>query len=163
MPEGKFVELVNATDKIVGIVPRKGIHSKPQPHRAVHVWVFNSKKELFLQKRPRTMEICPNLWDSSVGEHVEIKETYRKAALRGLREELNIKAKKIKRAGKKLVKFKNAHEMITLFKTTFGGKIKVNKKEIADGKFFTKNALKKLLKQKKTTPFFNAFFKEYFK
>ena len=53
--------------------------------------------------------------------------------------------------------------MITLFKAKFEGKIKVNKKEIAGGKFFTKNALKKLIKQKKTTPFFNAFFNGYFK
>ena len=163
MPEGKFVELVDASDKVVGTAPRKLIHKKPLPHRAVHVWVFNALGELFLQKRPSTMELCPSMWDSSVGEHVEIGETYRQAAQRGLKEELHIRGTKPKRLSKKLVKHKNAHEMITLFATTFGEKIKINKKELAGGKFFSKAEIIELVKKKKTTPFFNVFFKKWFK
>ena len=163
MPEGKFVETVDANDKVTGTAPRKLIHKKPLPHRAVHVWAFNPQGELFLQKRPATMELCPSMWDSSVGEHVEIGEKYEHAAQRGLKEELNIRDAKLFWLSKKLVKHKNAHEMITLFATTFGGKIKINKKEIAVGQFFSKKEIKSLAKNKKTTPFFNAFFKKCFK
>lgn len=163
MPEGKFVETVDANDNVVGTAPRKLIHTKPLPHRAVHVWVFNRQGELFLQKRPSTMEMCPSMWDSSVGEHVEIGEKYEQAALRGLKEELNIKGAKLNRLSKKLVKHKNAHEIITLFSTTFDKKIKINKNELADGRFFSKAEISELVANKKTTPFFNVFFNKCFK
>ncbi len=161
MSEGKFVEVVNKKDKVIGKIERRIVHEKPTLHRAVHVFVFNKKKEIFLQKRPDTMQHYPSLWDSGVGEHTELNETYEKTARRGLKEELNLKPRKISYLTKKAILDKNCFEMIALFKTKFDGKIKISKKEVADGKFFTLKEAQKIMKEGKTTPFFNKLFKWY--
>lgn len=163
MPEGKFVEVVDENDKVIGHVERSKVHDRPTLHRSVHVWVFNSKKEIFLQKRPKTMQHYPSFWDSSAGEHTEIGETYEQTARRGLKEELGIKVTELQYLGKKPILDKNCFEFITLFKTVFDGKITPDKHELEDGKFFTIKKSKELVKKGKTTPFFSQLAKEYMK
>lgn len=161
MPEGKFVEVVDKNDKVTGKTKRSEVHKKVLLHRSVHIWVFDSKGRLFLQKRPKTMEYYPGFWDSSVGEHVEIGETYMQTALRGLKEELGVTGPKLKKVKKKVIVDKACAEMISLFVTRFDEKITPDKKELDGGKFFTLKQIQELVKKGKTTPFFNAFFKWY--
>ncbi len=161
MPEGKFVELVDKNDKVIGKVLRVGIHHRKELHRAVHVWIFNREGKLFLQKRPLAMQMWPGFWDSSCGEHVELGESYEQTALRGVKEELNLSGLEFEMLAKRIIHDKNAHEMLVLFRTSFDGKIEINRKELAGGKFFTFKEIQKLVKAKKTTPFFNEFFRWY--
>ncbi|MDO8633892.1 MAG: NUDIX domain-containing protein [archaeon] len=161
MPEGKFVEIVDQNDRVIGRIERDRVHDKPVLHRSVHVWVFNSRKEIFLQKRPKTMKQYPALWDSSVGEHTEIGETYEETAQRGLKEELGIKVTKLEYVGKKAILDGTCFEFITLFRTVFDGGIMPDKRELEDGKFFSPKKAAWLIKKGKTTPFFVELFRGY--
>ena len=59
-------------------------------HRASHILVFNSRGELFLQKRSMSKDENPGLWDTSAAGHVDSGEDYLACAVRELDEELGI-------------------------------------------------------------------------
>ncbi|MFN3406927.1 MAG: hypothetical protein ACK40E_04275, partial [Caldimicrobium sp.] len=45
------IEVVDEQCKTLGILPRGEVHAKGLFHRAVHVFLFNPKGEIYLQKR----------------------------------------------------------------------------------------------------------------
>jgi isopentenyl-diphosphate delta-isomerase type 1 len=59
-------------------------------HQAVDIWIYNSKGEILLQKRSKTVHSHPGLWDISACGHVSAGENIEEAALRELKEELGI-------------------------------------------------------------------------
>ena len=59
-------------------------------HPVVHLHLFNSKGELYLQKRPEWKDIQPGKWDTAVGGHIDYGETPENALRREAREELGI-------------------------------------------------------------------------
>ena len=62
-------------------------------HPVVHLHVFNSKGEVYLQKRPEWKDIQPGKWDTSVGGHLDYGETPEQALVREVREELGMPGK----------------------------------------------------------------------
>lgn len=73
-----------------GLVPRSRVHEEGLWHRAANVFVFRSDGRLLLQRRHADKDVWPGAWDLSVAEHLKPGESYREAALRGLREELGV-------------------------------------------------------------------------
>ena len=59
-------------------------------HPVIHLHVFNSKGELYLQKRPDWKDIQPGKWDTSVGGHIDLEESVDIALRRETQEELGI-------------------------------------------------------------------------
>src|SRR5688572_31217226 len=84
----EIFDVVNERDEVIGQKPRSEIHRLKLKHRAVHVLVFNSKGQLFLQKRSMTKDCFPGTWDSSASGHLDCGEEYDACARRELREEL---------------------------------------------------------------------------
>lgn len=89
MPEEIF-DVVNERDEVVGQAPRKEVHARGLWHRAVHVLVFNSRGEVFLQKRSMLKDTAKGKWDSSSSGHVDTGEAYDECAVRELREEIGL-------------------------------------------------------------------------
>lgn len=71
---------------------KKEAHAKGLWHQAVHVWMYNSKGEILLQKRSIKKDSWPGMWDISAAGHVSSGETPEKAAVREIREEIGVKA-----------------------------------------------------------------------
>jgi isopentenyldiphosphate isomerase len=67
------------------------VHRLGLLHRAVHVLVFNSRGEIFLQKRSMKKDREAGKWDSSTSGHVDSGEDYDACAVRELREEINLR------------------------------------------------------------------------
>lgn len=83
--------VVDATGKVLGCATRGECHSGSHLlHPVVHLHVFNSKGEVYLQKRPEWKDIQPGKWDTAVGGHVDYGETPEEALVREVREELGI-------------------------------------------------------------------------
>lgn len=59
-------------------------------HPVVHLHVFNSKGDLYLQRRPMWKDIQPGRWDTAVGGHVDLGENIQQALRREVSEELGI-------------------------------------------------------------------------
>ena len=89
MPEEIF-DVVNESDEVIGRQTRSEVHRLGLKHRAVHVLVFNSRGQVFLQKRSMKKDRQPGLWDSSASGHVDSGEDYDACAVRELREEIGL-------------------------------------------------------------------------
>lgn len=72
------------------IETREECHNKGFWHKAVAVYIINSKNQVLLQKRSATKKLWPNLWDISAGGHVLAGEFGFQAIIREINEELGI-------------------------------------------------------------------------
>jgi 16S rRNA (adenine1518-N6/adenine1519-N6)-dimethyltransferase len=92
-PEGhdhplEMCDVVDSEDRILESRLRSEVHVNNLLHRAVHLWIFNSQGELFLQKRSPWKLNHPDQWCSSAAGHVDTGETYEVAGHREMREEI---------------------------------------------------------------------------
>jgi isopentenyl-diphosphate delta-isomerase len=87
----EFVQLVDEEDHETGIMEKLEAHKKGLLHRAVSVFVFNSKGELLLQQRAPAKYHSATLWSNTCCTHPRPGETTIDAAKRRLLEEMGIK------------------------------------------------------------------------
>ena len=137
----ELFDIVDSEDRVVGQATRGEVHAKNLLHRSVHILVFNSQGELFLQKRALTKDENPGYWDSSAAGHVNAGEGYRASAERELMEELGISGEL-----QFFVKFsasqKTLWEHVETYLCTTDQKITINPIEISEGRFWPINDLK---------------------
>lgn len=89
--QDEVYDVVDDNDVVVGTATRKQVHTdKSLIHRAVVAFIFNSKRQLLLQKRSMTKDTNPGRWALSVGGHVDSGTDYIPAIHREVREELGI-------------------------------------------------------------------------
>jgi len=91
MPEEIF-DICDADDNVTGQAPRSVVHARKWLHRAVHIWVFNSKGEFLTHLRSAIKDEFPSTYTSSASGHLSAGETYDEAAPRELEEELGLRA-----------------------------------------------------------------------
>ena len=113
--------VVDENDRVVRDAPRSEVHGNNLRHRAVHIFIFNGRGEVFLQKRSRWKDRHPLLWDSSAAGHVDAGEEYDTAAIRELQEELGISAE-LKRIVKLPASDQTGQEFIWLYRATMKGR-----------------------------------------
>lgn len=89
----EIFDVVNERDEVIGQNTRREVHRLGLKHRAVHVLVFNSRGEVFLQKRSQNKDRQPGLWDSSTSGHVDSGESYDTCAVRELHEEIGLEVR----------------------------------------------------------------------
>jgi len=90
----EIFDVVNERDEVIGQKPRSEVHRLGLKHRAVHVLVFNTRGELFLQKRSMKKDCFPGTWDSSASGHLDYGESYDACSTRELREEIGLELPK---------------------------------------------------------------------
>ncbi|MEI8183295.1 MAG: NUDIX domain-containing protein [Desulfomonile sp.] len=74
--DSEILETVGAADRVTGQATRREIHDKGLLHRAVHIFVFNSSGEIFVQRRAGHKDRHPLKLDSSAAGHVDPGESY---------------------------------------------------------------------------------------
>lgn len=77
-------------------LPRTEIHRLGKIHRAVHLYLFNSRNEVPLQRRALTVDHVPRRWGISVTGRVGAGESSSGAVRREVEEELSISASRLK-------------------------------------------------------------------
>jgi isopentenyl-diphosphate Delta-isomerase len=98
----ELLDIVDDNDRVIGQELRTVVHQYGLQHRGIHIFLVTREGKLLVQQRGRQRDTSPLALDCSVSEHVKAGEAYRKAALRGLAEEMGIQAVHIHA----LIKFK---------------------------------------------------------
>ena len=91
------VILVDTHDTVIGEMEKLEAHKKAKLHRAISVFIFNSKGQLLLQKRALDKYHSPGLWTNTACTHPRLDESIEDAAVRRLNEEMGIKEVKLKK------------------------------------------------------------------
>jgi 16S rRNA (adenine1518-N6/adenine1519-N6)-dimethyltransferase len=89
MTEEMF-DVVDQEDRVLFQSPRSVVHANHWLHRAVHIFVFNSRGELLIHRRSATKDEAPLKYTSSASGHLSAGEDYATAAMRELEEELGL-------------------------------------------------------------------------
>ena len=88
----EIFDVVDQDDRVLFQSPRSVVHANHWLHRAVHIFVFNSKGELLIHRRSATKDEAPLKCTSSASGHLSAGEDYATAAVRELEEELGLRA-----------------------------------------------------------------------
>lgn len=89
-PKDEVVLIVGRDNRETGSAPRHEMRALGLPHRAAYIMVFNSRGELFVQKRTMSKDIYPGYYDIAAGGVVLAGESYEESAKRELAEEMGI-------------------------------------------------------------------------
>jgi isopentenyldiphosphate isomerase len=129
--------VVDENGNITGTATRAECHSGSKLlHPVVHLHVFNSKGDLYLQKRPLWKDIQPGKWDTAVGGHIDLGENADMALKRETQEELGITDFAPEAVTQYVFESDREKELVFVFKTVYDAEINISK-EVDDGKFWT--------------------------
>lgn len=88
----ELVILVDENDNETGVMAKMEAHRKAELHRAISVFICNSRGEWLLQRRASNKYHSKGLWSNACCSHPMPGETIQDAANRRLTEEMGIKA-----------------------------------------------------------------------
>jgi isopentenyldiphosphate isomerase len=130
--------LVDEDGVVTGQAPRSVCHNGSKLlHPVIHLHIFNSEGELYLQKRSAQKDVQPNRWDSSVAGHIDLDETAEQAALREAGEELGLIDIAPRYITKYIIETDTERELSYCFYTVYDGDFVLNREELSDGRFWT--------------------------
>ena len=150
--EEKF-DVLNELGEFTGkIATREECHKNGLWHRAVYAFIIDNKGNILLQKRSSNKKLWPNMWDVTVGGHVDAGEFGRQALIREVKEELGVEIEdndikyligstSINEQGDIINKHYNECYLIT--KNIDISDIKIQKEEVSDVRYFSKDELLK--------------------
>jgi isopentenyl-diphosphate delta-isomerase len=87
----EYVIIVDDADKEIGIMEKMQAHEEGVLHRAISVFIFNSKGEMLLQQRAAGKYHSAGLWTNTCCSHPRPGEDVAGAAVRRLLEEMGLK------------------------------------------------------------------------
>jgi isopentenyldiphosphate isomerase len=152
--EEKF-PLVDEQGKVVGAATRGECHNGSRLlHPVVHLHVFNSRGEVYLQKRPAWKDIQPGKWDTAVGGHVSYGETILEALYRETSEELGLTAFNPIGLGAYIWQTQRDNEYVFVHAILGHPTLHPNAEEVSEGRWWTFEELDRAMGQNVLTPNF---------
>lgn len=158
----EIFEIVDENDRVIGKALRSECHGNPALiHRVAHVLVFNSRREVLLQKRSCYKDIQPGRWDTSVGGHLMPGESYWEAARRESFEEIGLVDPELKFLYFSGIRNSIESENVGTFYTIFDGPFEFNPKEIDELKFWDASQIQSQIGKEVFTPNFEEEWKYF--
>jgi isopentenyldiphosphate isomerase len=160
----EWFPIVDEEGNETGRAPRSVCHDGKSMllHPVVHLHLFNTKGELYLQKRADTKDIQPGKWDTSVGGHVSPGETPLQALFRESGEELGLTDFVPESQGKYVWESSRERELVNSFSTISDELPVPDKDEIDDGRYWSVMEIEENLGKDVFTPNFEFEFGRLF-
>jgi isopentenyldiphosphate isomerase len=156
--------LVDEQGNIIGAITRGEAHNGSKKlHPVVHLHVFNSNGDLYLQKRPAWKDIQPSKWDTACGGHVDLGEDVKTALKREVREELGITEFTPEDMGHYVFESAREKELVYVHKTIYDGNVKPSEDELEGGKFWSRDEILSNIGKNIFTPNFENEYSKFFK
>ncbi|MDE5987398.1 MAG: NUDIX domain-containing protein, partial [Prevotella sp.] len=147
----------------IGSILRGDAHNGSKTlHPVVHLHLFNSKGELFLQRRPEWKDIQPGKWDTACGGHIDYGESPEKALLREVREELGVTDYTPRRIDMYVHENDIERELVYVHTTVYDGDVHTDEHELDGGRFWTREDIARNLGSGIFTPNFEEEYRRYF-
>ena len=142
-------DLVDAQDQVVGTETRSAVHRERLLHRAVHIFVFNARGELYLQRRSLNKDTAPGKWVSSCSGHVDSGEDYDTAARRELGEEIGLhQPSDMQRVFKESACRPTGNEFVWVYQCRSEGPFVLDPDEVSDGQWIAPDALNSWIRER---------------
>ncbi|WP_018462300.1 NUDIX hydrolase [Segatella paludivivens] len=162
--KNEMFPLVDEQGNIIGAISRGEAHSGSKKlHPVVHLHVFNSNGDLYLQKRPAWKDIQPSKWDTACGGHIDLGEDVKTALKREVREELGITDFTPQDMGHYIFESARETELVYVHKTIYDGKVQPSKDELDGGKFWSRDEILTNIGKNIFTPNFENEYTKFFK
>lgn len=137
--QNELFPVVDEDGKVIGSISRAQAHDGTKIlHPVVHLHLFNSKGDLYLQKRPEWKDIQPGKWDTATGGHVDLGEEVQDALYREVKEELGVTDFTPVFLGKYVFEGVRERELVYVYQTVYDGTVAPDVEELAGGRFFTR-------------------------
>lgn len=148
--------VVDEQGNILGAATRGECHGGSRLlHPVVHLHVFNSQGDLYLQRRPLWKDIQPGRWDTAVGGHVDLGESVDMALRREAREELGLEGFVAEPLSTYVFESVRERELVYTFRTTWDGPV-CPSDELDGGRFWTPDEIRQQLGKGVFTPNFES-------
>ncbi|WP_300156057.1 NUDIX domain-containing protein [Solidesulfovibrio sp.] len=135
-PPPEMVDIVDAADRPLCVLPLAEAHRQGLYHRSVMVLVFDGRGKLYLQKRSARKSLYPGRFDLSATGHVRAGEARQDAAARELMEELGLRAPSLTCLDAVPAGQDTAYEFVTLFSAgRLAAAPRPNPEEVSGGMF----------------------------
>lgn len=155
--------IVDEEGCVVGSATRGECHNGSRLlHPVVHLHVFNTAGDIYLQKRPEWKDIQPGKWDTAVGGHMDYGETPEEALRREVCEELGITDFTPEFIGKYVFDSKRERELVYVNRTIYDGPVRPSTEELDGGRFWTMAEIREAMGKDILTPNFESEFKRCF-
>ena len=155
--------IVDEEGTVLGRATRGECHNGSKLlHPVVHLHVFNTQGDVYLQKRPEWKDIQPGKWDTAVGGHIDYGETPEEALRREVREELGMTDYIPEFISKYVFESQREKELVYVHRTTYDGTIQPSQNELDGGRFWTMDEIRSVMGQNILTPNFEREFLRFF-
>ncbi|MCQ2056968.1 MAG: NUDIX domain-containing protein [Bacteroidaceae bacterium] len=161
--DNELFPVVDEQGNVVGKILRGEAHNGCKVlHPVIHLHVFNSRGELYLQHRPKWKLIQPDRWDTACGGHVAYGESIGQAFEREVAEELGIKVDNAESLGSYTFESAREREFVHVFKTVYDGPINPDKDELDGGRFWSRQDILDSIGTGVLTPNFESEYMRFF-
>lgn len=159
----ELFDVCDELDNVIDTLPRSVVHARKLLHRAVHIFVFNSRGELLLQLRSAGKDEYPLAYTSSASGHLGAGEDYDAAAPRELEEELGLSDVVLERLHKFPAGPETSLEHTVLYRVTSDAPLSIDPGEILEATFHSLDEIVAMMARvpQKFTPCFVTLFEWY--
>lgn len=155
--------VVDESGNILGAVTRGHAHDGSKIlHPVVHLHVFNSRGDLYLQRRPDWKDIQPGKWDTAVGGHIDLGENVEKALRREVGEELGITDFTPESLGHYVFESQRECELVYVHRCVYDSDIRPSAQELNGGRFWSAAEIEANIGKGVFTPNFESEYQRFF-
>lgn len=159
--KGEMFPVVDEDGNITDAMTRGEAHSGTKRlHPVVHLHVYNSRGELYLQHRAAWKEVQPDKWDTATGGHIDYGESVNEALEREVYEEIGLAPESYRPLFLRKYVYESSieRELVYVYTTVCDAPLSPSPTETSGGRYWTMQEVRDNMGKGVFTPMFEQEF-----